>query len=85
MKEYLNDRRISRAYEACLATVGEKIIQANKTATSATSNEAKFESIKSLLEKLGNYLVENFQTIIETENGNWIVKFMYLETLQFKL
>ena len=69
MKEFLNDRRISRAYEACLATVGEKIILANKSASSASSNDEKFESIRSHLEKLGNYLVENFQTIIETENG----------------
>lgn len=61
LEEYLADRRISRAYEACLLTIGEKI--------AANSNSDTIESVKQLLEKLGNYLVENFEQILETENG----------------
>jgi len=72
LKEYLNERRISRAYEACLATIGEKIIQATKNNNSSMNKV--IESIKLLLEKLGDYLVENFQTIIETENGIYCLR-----------
>ncbi len=72
LNEYLNERRISRAYEACLATIGEKIIQVAKT--NSTNMNETIESIKLLLEKLGDYLVENFQTIIETENGIYCLR-----------
>ena len=61
LEEYLADRRISRAYEACLLTIGEKV--------SSNSNSTTIETTKELLEKLGDYLVKNFEQILETENG----------------
>lgn len=67
MEEFLADRRMSRVYEACLTTIGEKLITAAK-APNAEQNE-KIDSIKVLLGKLGDYLFQNFETIIETQNG----------------
>ena len=66
LSELVNDRRISRAYEACLILAGEKITFAKSTSPEDT---ADLEKLKQSLTNLAEYLLENFQSILETENG----------------
>ena len=68
LSEFLNDRRISRAYEACLIVVGDKV------ATQAAADELHWKRVKKSLTNLADYLAENFQTILETENGVFAVR-----------
>jgi hypothetical protein len=71
LNDYLSDSRVSRAYEACLALVGEKIASAKKVST----NEENLDKLKNLLSNLGDYLVENFESIIETHNGVFALRY----------
>jgi hypothetical protein len=71
LNDYLSDSRVSRAYEACLALVGEKIALGKKVST----NEENLDKLKSLLSNLGDYLVENFESIIETHNGVFALRY----------
>lgn len=72
INDYLSDIRISRAYEACLAMVGGKVLAQQKI---SSTNEEIFEKLKVCLNNFGKYLVENFQTIIETQNGVFALRF----------
>ncbi len=67
LNEFLNDRRISRAYEACLLLMGDKI--ANTQNSGLEANADALKKLKKSLASLADYLAENFQTILETENG----------------
>ena len=62
LEEYIGDRRISRAYEACLTFIGEKF-------SKSTVTEEQADLAKVCLKALGNFLVKNFESILETENG----------------
>jgi len=62
LEEYICDRRISRAYEACLTCLADKFL-------SKKPSEDQLESVKTCLKSLGNYLVKNFESIIDTEDG----------------
>lgn len=61
LNELLSDSRTSRAYEACLLVIGGKIKDSN--------DQAKLDKLKQALKNLGDYFVENFENIIETQNG----------------
>ena len=61
LEEYISDRRISRAYEACLTCFGHKFSK-NPTAEQA-------EIGKECLKTLGKFLVKNFENILDSENG----------------
>ena len=63
LSEYLGDRRISRAYEACLTCIGDKFAKAS------SANDSQVETAKQCIKKLGAHLSANFQTIVDTENG----------------
>lgn len=62
LEEYISDRRISRAYEACLTFIGEKF-------SKSTVTDDQIDLAKQCLKSLGNFLVENFESILDTENG----------------
>lgn len=68
MKEFTGDRRISRAYEACLLLIADKINQSNSE-TATESYQENIQTLKSSLSTLGKYLVDGFGDIIETQNG----------------
>ena len=62
LEEHISDRRISRAYEACLTCIGEKFIK-------NTATEDQVACAKECLKALGNFLAKNFDSILDTENG----------------
>ena len=68
LTECLNDRRMSRAYEACLILIGDKIDMGIKVEQSAIV-EDDLKKLKKSLTTLAQYLCENFQAILETEDG----------------
>lgn len=62
LEDNIGDRRISRSYEACLTCMGEKFIKAKAT-------EEQVATAKECIKALGNHLVKNFDSILDTENG----------------
>lgn len=60
LNELLSDTRTSRAYEACLMLIGNKI---------KTTGQDQVESLKNCMVNLGEYFVSNFENILETHNG----------------
>jgi hypothetical protein len=68
LTECLNDRRMSRAYEACLILIGDKIDIGTKAELSSIV-EDDLKKLKKSLITLAEYLCENFQAILETEDG----------------
>ena len=62
LEDHISDRRISRSYEACLTCMGEKFIKSKAT-------EEQVATAKECLKTLGNFLVKNFESILDTENG----------------
>jgi hypothetical protein len=69
LTECMNDRRMSRAYEACLILIGDKIIASKNETNSSENNDDDVKKLKKCLTNLADYLCENFQTILETEEG----------------
>jgi hypothetical protein len=58
---FLADSRISRAYEACLTLIGQKL--------NDNKEQESVDEAKCCMERLGKYLDENFVNILETRNG----------------
>ena len=68
LKEYASDRRISRAYEACLVCVGGKLASAPK------ADSETLDGIKKCMKRVGNFLEENFETIMETQDAIYLMR-----------
>jgi hypothetical protein len=74
----LSDRRSSRAYEACLICLGDKLSSIKNEVTSNNSKclnqdnaeqDDLLKKLKKILKKFSNYLVDKFDYIMETQNG----------------
>ncbi len=63
LQDHISDRRISRAYEASLTCMGAKYKQIPQ------ATEAQTALGKECTKALGNLLVKNFESILDTENG----------------
>ena len=63
LEEFLSDRRISRAYEACLIVMGDKV------ASKSENYDSNINTLKKSVSNLASYLKENFEAILENQNG----------------
>ena len=61
LDQLLADTRTSRAYEACLMLIGNKIKLSDKA--------EQIDLLKSCMINLGDYFVSNLDTILESHNG----------------
>jgi hypothetical protein len=64
-EEFLTNPRISRAFETCLLTIGEKI---------DNKNEEQNEKYKTGLKNIGDFFVENYQKIIEDNIAIYVLR-----------
>ena len=72
--ECINDRRISRAYEACMLLAGDKCTlqlttNSESSEPATTTKDECLRQIKHAMSNLGSYLVENTETIISSQSG----------------
>jgi hypothetical protein len=61
IQQVLADTKTSRAFDAFLILASDKL--------KPSSNEASIERLKDCLNKLGDYFVENFDSILDNQSG----------------
>lgn len=68
--QLLRDQKISRAYDACLLLTGEKL----KSAHDKNNSQTTVNKLNGCLTQLGDYFVENLESILESHNGIYALR-----------